>query len=69
MQDLDIEAVLFELGANLEGAARQLTRRRRSYTLNELESLRQILISNAGTLEAIIRIQKRNSGENLAEIT
>jgi hypothetical protein len=69
MQDLDIEAVLFELGGNLEGAARQLTRRRRSYTLNELESLRQILISNAGTLEAIIRIQKRNSGENLAEIT
>lgn len=69
MQDLDIEGVLYELGGNLEGVARQLMRRRRSYSLNELEGLRQILISNAGTIEAIIRIQKHEMGESLAEIT
>lgn len=69
MQDLDIEGVLYELGGNLEGVARQLMRRRRSYSLNELEGLRQILISNAGTIEAIIRIQKHDMGESLAEIT
>ena len=69
MQDLDIEAVLAELGGNIEGVARQLMRRRRSYTLNELESLRQTLLSNAGTIEAIIRIQKHDMGESLAEIT
>jgi predicted amino acid-binding ACT domain protein len=69
MQDLDIEAVLAELGGNIEGVARQLMRRRRTYTLNELESLRQTLLSNAGTIEAIIRIQKHDMGESLAEIT
>jgi hypothetical protein len=69
MQDLDIEAVLAELGGNIEGVARQLMRRRRTYSLNELESLRQTLLSNAGTIEAIIRIQKHDMGESLAEIT
>jgi predicted amino acid-binding ACT domain protein len=69
MQDLDIEAVLAELGGNIEGVARQLMRKRRTYSLNELESLRQTLLSNAGTIEAIIRIQKHDMGENLAEIT
>ncbi|HEX4501911.1 MAG TPA: hypothetical protein VH187_12275 [Scandinavium sp.] len=69
MQDLDIEAVLAELGGNIEGVARQLTRKRRTYSLNELESLRQTLLSNAGTIEAIIRIQKHDMGESLAEIT
>jgi predicted amino acid-binding ACT domain protein len=69
MQDLDIEAVLAELGGNIEGVARQLMRKRRTYSLNELESLRQTLLSNAGTIEAIIRIQKHDMGESLAEIT
>jgi hypothetical protein len=40
-----------------------LKRRRRDFTLNELENLRQTLLSNAGTLEAIIRIQKHEMME------
>lgn len=59
----DLGAILFELGGNIEGVARQLKRRRRDFTLNELESLRQTLMSNAGTLEAIIRIQKHEMQE------
>jgi len=62
MQDLG--NILRELGGNVEGVGRQLQRRRRDYTLNELESLRQTLLSNAGTLEAIIRIQKHEMEED-----
>jgi hypothetical protein len=61
MQDLG--AILFELGGNVEGVGRQLKRRRRDFTLNELENLRQTLLSNAGTIEAIIRIQKHEMME------
>lgn len=57
--DLDLESVLFDLGGNVESVGRQLQRRRRNFSLNELESLRQTLLSNAGTLEAIIRLQER----------
>lgn len=60
----DLENLLFELGGNVESVGRQLRRRRRDFTLNELESLRQTLLSNAGTIEAVIRIQKREMEED-----
>ena len=65
----DLGAVLNQIGGNVESAGRILQRRRRDFTLNELESLRQTLLSNAGTLEAIIRLQKCEMERQLAEVT
>jgi hypothetical protein len=62
MQDIDIGSTLYELGGNVEAVGRQLRRRRRDYSLQELESLRQVLMTNAKTIESLINIQKREMG-------